>query len=70
MALKPGYVRDAIIAFLKSKGTDGAKIDEIYEAVSKALGQDVPKSSVRSYLNGNTPSQFDRLGRGTYRLRA
>lgn len=62
----PGAVRDAIIEFLKTKGGD-ASVDEIYESVIGRLG-DVAPSSVRSYLNLNTPELFSRVGRGCYRL--
>lgn len=65
---RPGVVRDAIIACLRRKGVNGMKIPEIQAAVEKSLGQ-VPTSSVRSYLNLNTGTLFERTGRGIYRLR-
>lgn len=68
MALQPGQVRDAINAYLSSK-KDGATIESILAAVSKSIGQDVSASSVRSYLRLNTPAKYERIGRGTYRLR-
>lgn len=68
MALQPGVVRDAINAYLKKQGVDGASINDIYAAVNKAVGETVAKSSVRSYLNNNTPARFERTGRGTYRI--
>lgn len=68
MALQPGIVRDGIRAALKKAGVDGASVGEIHAAVEKKVGQDVPRSSVRSYLNINTPGQFERVGHGKYRL--
>ena len=63
---KPGSVRDAILAvFYKEKRE--LSVAEIHSAVQAALG-DVPASSVRSYLNINTPGTFLRTGRGHYRL--
>lgn len=63
----PGVVRDAIVGHLRTVN-DAATVTEIYEAVSKRLG-DVPPSSVRSYLNLNEPRLFERVARGRYRLR-
>lgn len=65
---KPGEVRDAILAHLRSRSGD-ASVSEIYEAVTKRLGGDVSASSVRSYLNLNTPATFERTHPGRYRLR-
>lgn len=62
----PGAVRDAIILFLEARGTD-ASADEIYAGVVNKIG-DVARSSVRSYLNLNTPKLFERIGRGRYGL--
>jgi site-specific DNA-methyltransferase (adenine-specific) len=45
-----------------------AHIKQIHAAVCEALGGDVAYSSVRSYLNLNTPEVFLRTGRGRYRL--
>lgn len=63
-------MRDAILAFFESKkkGED-ATLAEIHQAVSERLGKNVPASSVRSYLNLNTPGMFERTGRGRYRLK-
>lgn len=47
---------------------DSASIAEIREAVAARIG-DVPASSVRSYLNINTPDLFERAARGRYKLR-
>lgn len=64
--LSPGLVRDSIVDFLSAIGGD-ASTREIMQAVTSRLG-DVPSSSVRSYLNLNTPKTFERTGRGRYRL--
>ena len=66
MSLAPGTVRDSIVDFLNDLGSD-ATIDEISTAVNSRLGT-VPASSIRSYLNLNTPTTFERTGRGRYRL--
>jgi site-specific DNA-methyltransferase (adenine-specific) len=65
---RPGEVRDAIVSFLTEIGRD-ASVAEIREAVGQRLTGDVPASSVRSYLNLNTPALFERTARGRYRLR-
>ena len=63
---RPGQVRDAIIAFFQNhRGV--ASVAEIRKAVEQQLGE-VPRSSVRSYLNLN-PKIFERTDRGQYRLR-
>nr|RZI35305.1 Modification methylase DpnIIB [Cryobacterium sp. SO1] len=49
-------------------GADGATIGDIEAHMQLAFGEDVPSSSVRSYLQLNTPGKFVRLGRGRYRL--
>jgi len=66
MARAPGTVRDAILAYLAE--ADEASVGQIRAAVVKKLG-DVPASSIRSYLNLNSPEQFERTGRGRYRLK-
>lgn len=64
---KPGAVRDALIAvFQRSKSA--MTVAELREAVAEELGTDVPASSVRSYLNLNTPGRFTRTARGRYKL--
>lgn len=63
----PGEVRDAIIEYLRRKGT--ASVQEVQEAVEKALGGEVARSSVRSYLGLNKDGVFERVGHGRYRLR-
>ena len=67
MSLAPGVVRDSIVEFLGAFG-QGASLAEIVAAVTTRVG-DVPASSVRSYLNLNTPDTFERVGRGRYRLK-
>lgn len=67
MALAPGVIRDSIIDYLGAVSCD-ASTEEIANAVAGRLGK-VPASSVRSYLALNTPSTFERTGRGRYRLR-
>lgn len=66
MTIMPGQVRDAIKHYLSNAGT--ASIGEIQAAVTAHLG-DARPSSVRSYLNLNTPDVFERVGRGSYRLK-
>jgi len=63
----PGIVRDSIVSYLTA--AESASIAEIQQAVGSRLG-DVPASSIRSYLNLNTPDLFQRTSRGHYRLRA
>lgn len=67
MTLAPGVIRDSIIEFLRLRNGD-APIGEIATAVQLRIGSDVPASSVRSYLNLNTPKTFERTRRGRYRL--
>lgn len=67
MTLAPGVIRDSIIEFLRLRNGD-APIGEIATAVQLRIGSDVPASSVRSYLNLNTPKTFERTRRGHYRL--
>lgn len=63
----PGEIRDAVIGVLSAWDRD-ASVTEIEQAVSRRLGG-VPGSSVRSYLNLNTPGIFERPRRGYYALR-
>jgi site-specific DNA-methyltransferase (adenine-specific) len=63
----PGIIRDAIITYLTA--AENASLAEIRAAVSTQLGDAVPASSIRSYLNLNTPDLFERTSRGSYRLR-
>ncbi|MBM7507111.1 site-specific DNA-methyltransferase (adenine-specific) [Nocardioides salarius] len=64
---KPGSVRDAILEEFKAK-KGAMSMGEIAEGVETRLGESVARSSIRSYLNLNTPGTFERTGRGTYRL--
>jgi hypothetical protein len=64
---QPGTVRDAIMGYLARVDGD-ASITDIYTAVCNELGVNVPRSSVRSYLNINTPLIFTRTARGHYRM--
>jgi DNA modification methylase len=65
MSKAPGSIRDSIISYLANAGT--ASIGEIQTAVAAHIGE-VSPSSVRSYLNLNTPGVFKRKGRGEYQL--
>jgi site-specific DNA-methyltransferase (adenine-specific) len=63
----PGVVRDAIIAvFQRRKAV--MTVAELRDAVAAELGTEVPASSIRSYLNINTPGRFTRTARGRYKL--
>lgn len=64
----PGAVRDAIITYLSLRDGD-ATVDEIHSAVEEALGGDLARSSVRSYLGLNEGHHFVRTGRGRYRIK-
>jgi len=64
---QPGVVRDAIIRYLAGIDED-ASVTEIHAAVCSELRANVPRSSVRSYLNINTPRIFVRTARGHYRM--
>ena len=66
MTLQPGTIRDAIVGSLSTTETP-MSLAEIGDAVASKIG-DVPKSSVRSYLNLNVPHMFERVGRGRYRM--
>lgn len=65
---QPGQVRDGIADCLSRQGTEGASIGEIEMHLEQAFGEIVPSSSIRSYLQLNTPGKFERLGRGRYRI--
>lgn len=67
MTHAPGVIRDVVRSYLAALGGE-ATVAEIHAAVEGRLGA-VPASSVRSYLNLNTPEVFERVGRGRYRLR-
>jgi site-specific DNA-methyltransferase (adenine-specific) len=63
----PGVIRDAIIKFFLRRQKKDAHISEIHQGVQNLLGEEVPYSSVRSYLRLNTPDIFQRVERGYYR---
>lgn len=63
---RPGEVRDAIIESLMAR-QEGATAREIRDDVSARIGQ-VPSSSIRSYLQLNTPGLFARSDRAQYVL--
>ena len=67
MPLNSASIRDSILDSLRTLGGE-ASVAEIYDAVCRQIG-DIPPSSVRSYLNLNTPEMFERTGHGHYRLR-
>ena len=66
MRRRPGEVRDAIELALTERPS-GATVQEISARVSHLIGA-VPASSVRSYLQLNTPTLFARQERGQYVL--
>ncbi len=63
----PGTVRDSIINVLSAR-PDGAAVSEITRLVNESIGP-TSASSIRSYLNLNTPRYFLRSDRGVYQLR-
>lgn len=63
----PGRVRDAIISTLEAAQCP-LPLAEIRRRVSAAIG-DTPASSIRSYLQLNTPEIFCREDRGQYSIR-
>jgi len=65
---QPGQVRDGIADCLVRVGSEGASVGEIENHLSQAFGEGVPPSSIRSYLQLNTPGRFERLTRGRYRI--
>ncbi len=66
MSRAPGAIRDSIVAYLTEVKGD-ATLAQINTAVSARLGG-ISTSSVRSYLNLNVPTLFERTARGRYRL--
>ncbi len=67
--LQPGQIRDGIIAYLTANDArEGVAYEDIAVHLDKALSQPVARSSVRSYLNINTPGKFERVSPGRYRL--
>lgn len=67
MSYAPGKVRDEILRFFTDHPHIEASLNEIIGAVKVSIGE-VPESSIRSYLNINTPVLFARTSRGHYRL--
>lgn len=67
MRRRPGEVRDAIVSALVARPR-GASVSEIADHVAGLIG-DVPASSVRSYLQLNTPALFARMDRAQYVLK-
>lgn len=65
---RPGEVRDAIIGYFSDSGIKEATVAEVLAGVTARLGREVPSSSVRSYLNLNTPGTFKRTARGRYAM--
>lgn len=63
---RPGQVRDAIVTVLEAR-PHGASVSEITQQVTSMIGE-VPASSVRSYLQLNTPALFARMDRAQYAL--
>lgn len=63
-----GVIRDILVDHL-SVAREGATIPEMEAVVRAKLGPQIGSSSVRSYLNLNTPSLFERVARGKYRLK-
>lgn len=63
---KPGEVRDAVVQILASYPR-GASPAKIHREVCTRIGE-VAASSVRSYLNLNTPGLFAKQDRGSYTL--
>ncbi len=67
MKRRPGEVRDAIVSVLDGR-PGGASVAEIASEVRGRIGA-VPASSVRSYLQLNTPGLFARMDRAQYVLK-
>ena len=67
MRRRPGQVRDAIVKVLEARPR-GASVGEITGQVTALIGT-VPASSVRSYLQLNTPGLFARMDRAQYALK-
>ncbi len=66
MPVAPGMVRDAIVNYLSTSGSDAA-LKDINAAVAAKMGK-VSPSSIKSYLNLNVPDLFERTEPGRYRL--
>lgn len=66
MRRKPGEIRDAIVHVLEGR-YHGASVQQITSEVEALIGQVAP-SSVRSYLQLNTPDLFAKMERAQYAL--
>ena len=66
MRRRPGEVRDAIVSVMEECG-GAASVQQIAAGVDKLIGP-VPSSSIRSYLQINTPTLFARSERAQYIL--
>jgi hypothetical protein len=64
---RPGLVRDAIISTFKAEKRQ-MSVAEIRAAVNRALNDEIPPSSIRSYLAENEGKTFRRTHRGRYTL--
>ena len=67
VTVERGVIRDVLTNHL-SIVRQGATIAELEAVVRAKIGDTVGASSVRSYLNLNTPKLFERVSRGHYRL--
>jgi hypothetical protein len=61
--------RKAIVDVLGEAGEKGMRISDIYLAVQKRLGHEIPRSSVGSYLRSDTTNDFEKVTTAIYRLR-
>lgn len=66
MTAAPGKIRDAIVSYMEAVGGE-VSLHQISEAIEVHLGP-VAQSSIRSYLNLNVGTVFERAARGRYRL--
>src|SRR5258706_14949154 len=66
MKRRPGEVRDAIVEVLSARA-GGITLGDIQLGVSERLGP-VSSSSIRSYLQLNTPRLFTKMNRAQYSL--
>jgi len=64
---QPGRIRDAVFDALLAH-SEPLSVSALIEHVRNRVGEEVPASSVRSYLRLNTPGVFERVGRGQYRI--
>ena len=64
---KPGEIRDAVLSALLAHQS-GASVKQIIAGVKRILDDEVSESSIRSYLQLNTPRLLNRPVRGRYQL--